>query len=248
MGFVVDVCPHCSLAEAQMMVRGFFTPEREHQTTDHFVGSVMTTCPRCQLPVAWVLDVKGFNPPRKASGLLTSANWHEGRKHFERLFSEALEPKTLGLRIVESWPGPPEPDIPDHVPQSVEKPLRSAERNYPIHGNEEAAGAMYGRALEVAIKDRFPDLNGSLYARIEALAANHTITVDLKDWAHNIRDLRNGALHEVADLERDQLTALRLFTLALMQYLYTMPEHVRIAREETETLASEDASKAPATA
>lgn len=95
---------------------------------------------------------------------------------------------------------------------------------------------MYGRALEVALKDKFPSMTGKLYTRIEKLALEHTITNELKDWAHNIRVLRNDALHEVSELERDQLAALRLFTITLLEYLYTMPEQVRLAREETQTL------------
>jgi hypothetical protein len=54
---------------------------------------------------------------------------------------------TVGWRIDSFWPEAPGPLIPELLPPDVERVYLQAERNFPIAGNEEAAGTMYRKAL-----------------------------------------------------------------------------------------------------
>ena len=72
-------------------------------------------------------------------------------------------------------------------------------------------------------------VKGSLFNRIDKAAANHTITGEMREWAHDIRldanDQRHAeltaALPTTADAER-----VIEFALALAQYLFVLPARV----------------------
>ncbi len=132
-------------------------------------------------------------------------------------------PERYQFRLVDFWPKPPSPNRIDHLPDAVAKAFAAAERNFPIAGMEEAAGGSYGRAIDLAIKLIDPTLKGTLYARIEALAKAHRLTPALATWAHEIRELRNEALHEVESLDREDLAAIRGLTEMVLRYLFDLP-------------------------
>ena len=134
----------------------------------------------------------------------------------------------LGWRIIHIWPEVPKPRVPDHLPDQVAKAYLSAERNFAQAGMEEASAGSYGRALDVGTKLFAPDCaEPTLYKRIEKLAAEHRITSDLAEWAHAIRLIRNGALHDADEVSRDELVAVRGFTETVLTYLFTLPGMLR---------------------
>lgn len=65
-----------------------------------------------------------------------------------------------------------------------------------LHRNFDAAGMMFRKALETALREKFPEQSDNLYAKIEALAKNNELTKDLAAWAHQIRLAGNEAAHE----------------------------------------------------
>lgn len=146
---------------------------------------------------------------------------------------------TIGLEVVELWPKPPQPMVPENIPASIERAMLQAERNFPIEGNEEASATMYRRALELALKDQFPHLRGPLAARIKKLVEDKTLPKIMGDWADEIRDLGNEAVHDATEVERSELTAIRGFADATLKYLYTLPAEVAARRKLSEVEPSE---------
>lgn len=138
---------------------------------------------------------------------------------------------TTGGWVVEQfWPAPPGPDIPDKLPPDVARIYLQAERNFPIKGNEEAAGTMYRKALDVGLKKIAPDATGMLSTRIKKLAADGKLTPDIAAWAGEIRDLGNEAAHEERPPTREELIDLRNICDMVMRYLFTLPALVKDRR------------------
>ncbi|MGJ5075509.1 DUF4145 domain-containing protein [Bradyrhizobium oligotrophicum] len=129
--------------------------------------------------------------------------------------------------VKDFWPPPPGPLIPEHLPPDVERIYLQAERNYSIEGNEEAAGTMYRKALDVGLKKIDPDARGVLAARIKKLAGASKLTPDIAEWADHVRDLGNDAAHEEAPPTRQELEDLRNFTEMVMRYLFSLPALVQ---------------------
>jgi Domain of unknown function (DUF4145) len=90
---------------------------------------------------------------------------------------------------------------------------------------------MYRRSLELALKDKFPALSGTLAKRVKQLVADKTLPIPMGDWADEIRDLGNDAAHEPNQVDRDQLTMIRGFTDATLRYLYTLPAEIEARRK-----------------
>lgn len=134
------------------------------------------------------------------------------------------------FKIVGFWPAAPGPIVPDGLPPAVDRAFLSAEKNFGIEKMEEAAGMMYRRALDVGLKVIAPDVDGSLYQRIEKLVANHTLTKALGEWAHEIRLLGNESAHDEDAPSREDLTALRNFSDLVLRYLFTLPAMLEARR------------------
>ena len=124
------------------------------------------------------------------------------------------------------WPEPPAPHIPAHLPNDVARIYLQAERNFPVEGNEEAAGTMYRKALDTGLRIAAPDMTGPLNKRIDKLVETHLITSSLGEWAHQIRLLGNESAHDIDQPTRDELTALRDFSDLVLRYLFTLPAMV----------------------
>lgn len=84
----------------------------------------------------------------------------------------------------------------------------------------------YRRALELALKEKAPDLSGTFYKRIEAMSADGRLTKDVAEWAHAVRILGNDAAHEDVEPSADDIVDLAAFTRVVLEYLYTMPTKV----------------------
>jgi hypothetical protein len=130
------------------------------------------------------------------------------------------------------WPAVPEPIIPGHLPSDVERAYLQAERNFPIEGNEDAAGTMYRKALDVGLKKIDPTLTGMLGAKLKKLGDAGKLTPDILEWADQIRELGNEAAHDEAQPTREDLATLRAFTEMVMRYLFTLPGMVAERRAD----------------
>ena len=169
-----------------------------------------------QMQFAFCRKNDGASWPQ-SGGCAAHAPWRRSRF---RLDSRAVRPEV------------PKPVIPELLPPDVERIYLQAERNFPVAGNEEAAGTMYGKALDISLKKIDPALTGMLGQKIKKLSAAGKLTADIAIWSENIRDIRNDAAHEEDPVTRDELVALRNFSEMVLRYLFSLPNAVRKRRGE----------------
>jgi hypothetical protein len=142
------------------------------------------------------------------------------------------DPTDHGWGVIEFWPAARQPQVPNLIPPDVARIYLQAERNFPTEGNEEAAGTMYRKALDIALGKIDPELTGMLGKKIKALASKGLLTADIAEWSDNVRDIGNEAAHEEEPITRDQLKDLRNFCEMVLRYLYSLPNAVKKRRGE----------------
>jgi len=200
-------CPHCLVNDVALVASAWTV-----LTGD--IAFAHLTCPRCQFP--------------SAAEIMRVAQTHVA---VANLAGHGGDPTTQGWSVRGFWPEPPSPIIPEYLPPGVQRVLIQAERNFADAGNEDAAGSMYRKALDVGLKQVDPNRAGSLAARIDALAKAGQLTPDVAEWAHRVRMLGNEAVHEEEPPSRADIEDLRGITEMVLRYLFTLPEMVRRRRE-----------------
>jgi len=148
------------------------------------------------------------------------------------LSAQAGDITSFHWEIIDFWPEAPGPLIPELLPPDVERVYLQAERNFPIAGNEEAAGTMYRKALDIGLKKIDPSQSGMLGPRIQKLSDAGKLTADIAVWSKTVKDVGNDAAHEEAPITRDELVGLRSFTEMVLRYLFSLPGAVKKRRGE----------------
>ncbi len=201
-------CPHCLTDDIALRIVAAVP-------VSDWEGTIHLSCPRCRLPSgAYIRD------ERHAVGFHSAIN-NEG------------DVVDLQMEVTNFWPSATGPRVPDSLPPAVERAFLQGERNFASKDNEEAAGTMYRRALDIGLKVVAPAVTGTLYARIDKLVADHTLTPALGEWAHEIRSLGNESAHDEEIPTREELGALRNFTDLVLRYLFTLPAMVLARRAKT---------------
>jgi hypothetical protein len=200
MAIVTHKCPHCLTEHIALNIAA------HHPIEDGWVQAVHLDCPKCRKPSAAIVcsEDQRIQTNHWGAGDIATFNWV----------------------VREFWPVVPGPLIPENLPADVERIYLAAERNYPTEGNEEPAGAMYRKALDVGLKKIDPDNKGVLAARIKKLADDGRLTADIQEWSGHIRVLGNEAAHDEEPPTRDELKDLRSFTEMVMRYLFSLPAMV----------------------
>jgi hypothetical protein len=142
-----------------------------------------------------------------------------------------------GWAIDKFWPEAPKPLIPEYLPFDVAR-IYLQGRNFPILGNEEVAGIMYGKSLDIGLKKIDPSLTGMLGQKIQKLSKEKIqklskegkLTADIAEWSGHVRDIRNDATHEEDPILRDELIDLRNFSEMVLRYLFSLPAAVKKQR------------------
>jgi hypothetical protein len=216
MAIITHKCPHteCLTEHIGLWVVGV-------QLVHQQLAAAYLQCPRCKLPSVALLQNPGYTA--------------------KQLMEKSGDLTDIHCMILAFWPEPPGPQIPDHLPPEVARVYLQAERNFPIAGNEEAAGTMYRKALDIGLKIMTPSVGGTLKSRIAELVKQHILTASLGERADQIRLLGNDAAHDVDEPTRDELDALRNFSDLLLQYLFTLPTMVA-ARRATHSAPGSSAS------
>ena len=204
MAIVTHECPHCRTAHIGLRVAAILA-------FDAHRGAVHFDCPKCNQPSCAIMV---------GNGQVGMGSWG----------SHAGDVAQLNWTVEEFWPKVEGPLIPENLPPDVERVYLQAERNFPVIGNEEAAGTMYRKALDIGLKKIDPTATGMLKAKIKKLAADGKLTADIAEWSDHVRDMGNDAAHEEAPPTREELADLRSFTEMVMRYLFTLPAMV-IARK-----------------
>jgi Domain of unknown function (DUF4145) len=175
-----------------------------HECTAHL------TCPKCELPSCAHLK------PSQPNFIET-----------DQLQGQPGDLTQYRWQVSAFWPVAPGPQIPEHLPPEVERVYLQAERNFPIPGNEEAAGTMYRKALDVGLKIIDPSsATDLLKPRIAKLVQQNRLTPTLGEWAEQIRLLGNEAAQEIDQPTREEVEALRNFSDLVLRYLFTLPAMV----------------------
>ena len=147
------------------------------------------------------------------------------------------DPVDEGYKILRVCPKRPKTDAPDHVPDEIAQDYQEAMDSL-RRQNWTSAGVMFRKVLErstmeIALdKDDFGAM--TLSQRINALADRHEITPAMKDWANLIRLEGNQAAHGDEDFSRKGAEQIQEFSELFLVYTFTMPERVRLAREEAQ--------------
>lgn len=211
MPILTHKCPHCltdHIALEVISVTGIA----------EWRAALYLRCPKCNFPCcAHIFAVHGRNKD--------PLRWNELEK-------QGGDITTYHWVIDELWPEAPGPLVPEYMPPNVSRIYLQAERNFSVTGNEEAAGMMYRKALDIALGQVDPSLTGMLGQKIKKLAANGRLTEDIAEWSDNIRDLGNEAAHEADAPTREELEALRNFSEMVLRYLFSLPGLVKKRKGE----------------
>ncbi len=208
MASFVTTCPHCQTQNIALEVV-LTVSEGSHR------GLVFMLCPHCKDPSSARIDAASNNLP------------------IQQISQQNKSFNSSNYSIIELWPSPKEPSIPSALPENVHRAMKQAESNFAIHGNEEAAGVMYRRALEVGLKAIDPKLDGMLASRIGQLGKLGKLTPALVEWANEIKSLGNESAHDTELTDRKDLMALRGLTDLVLQYLFSIPALVIARKSES---------------
>ena len=128
-------------------------------------------------------------------------------------------------------PSFPDTGAPTYTPENVAQFFRQAMEN--MIRNYDAAGAMFRKTLDTALKTKFPDSMDNLNNRIETAAEKGMLTRDMADWSHRIRRLGNDAAHESEPFSKNDAEDLKQFTILLLYYLFTLPGMLEKAQKRS---------------
>jgi hypothetical protein len=211
MAILTHKCPHCLTEHIALRVISI-----DQIDQGGWYCAIYLRCPKCSHPSCGII----------------SASAHHDVMAPASVMQRPGDVLNTGWAIEHFWPEPLGPIIPELLPPDVERVYLQAERNFPIEGNEEAAGTMYRKALDVALKKIDPSLTGMLGPLIEKLAAAGKLTPDIAEWSKTIKDAGNDAAHEEEPITRDELTHLRSFSEMVLRYLFSLPGAVKKRRGE----------------
>lgn len=202
-------CPHCATDHIGLHIVNW-KKVAEYRYVANFL------CPRCDLPSGAM-----FTPNRSVTPF----------EHLSRN-NDGADVSDYGWEAMGFWPSVSEPEIPENLPPEVTRIYLQAERNFPMEGNEEAAGTMYRKALDIGLKRIDPKLDGTLAARIRKLSAAGKIPTDVAEWSSCVREIGNDAAHEETPVTRKELEDLKNFSDAVLRYLFSLRGMVKKRRGE----------------
>ena len=130
--------------------------------------------------------------------------------------------------FLELAPSPLSFDAPKYTPENAARYYAQALKN--LSGNWDAAGAMFRKTLDTALKHKFSDLSGTLQERIQKAADNHQLTPDMAAWAHHVRLGGNEAVHDDEPFSEDAAVELAAFTKLVLIYLFRLPGMIEKSR------------------
>ena len=99
--------------------------------------------------------------------------------------------------------------------------------------NYDAAGSMFRKAFDTALKSKFPTVKGRLVGSIRKLSDEHKLTPDFANWADRIRLGGNDAAHEEDPFSQEAAKELASFTELVLLYLFTLPGMMPKAQTST---------------
>ena len=194
-------CPYCSAENTTFLFQAEYHAEKEK------VRWMFFKCPRCHSGVVaqGFPDKPGF--PEHVDGDVHS-------------FFES----------VEHFPKRPPIEAPNGLSPDVQRLyLQAAEclRKKSLDG----ASMLIRKTLEIALREKFGDLPGTLSQRIRQLRDKHLLTDELAAWADEIRIDGNEGAHEAAEPELENTRQMKEFLHVFLLYAFTLPAMIEEKKE-----------------
>ncbi len=210
-------CPGSCRAEHQAFsfVHGYDSPHRH--ANGGVIDYIVFRCNRCDDTVTLRVLRAVPNP-----------SWNTSLQYAERFSSN-------GYTVLSTIPAPKNVSLaPEDTPQNVvtcyEQGVRALDR-----GDFDVAGMGLRKSLDIATKHLIREVNPvdlqnvlgkNLHNRIEWLHSQNKLTLDMKEWAHIIRDEGNGAAHDETRYTKEDAEQLQHFAEVLLMYVFTIPAMV----------------------
>ena len=195
-------CPHCGIRGVAFTIAS----EQLVRTDPALLFDTFAICGRCGRGILASFEPIGGESPTR---LLQAGRGHQ-----------------LGSPTIS--PAAPSTGAPDRTPERAADYYRQGMENLP--GNLDAASSMFRSALEAGLREKFPDIEGTLNQRIERAADQGGLTPDLAKWAHQIRLSGNEAVHGGEQFSKEEAERLHAFTELVFLYLFKLPAMLEDAR------------------
>jgi hypothetical protein len=133
---------------------------------------------------------------------------------------------------MEVWPKKQLVLAPAHLPGEITRVFVQAE-GCAKRSDNDAAAVMYRRSIELTLKDKDAAVSGMLGKRIDHFRDSNGINADVAQWAHIVRLIANEAAHDPGEPTAEDVQDLASFTRVFLEYVYTLPERVRLRLEKS---------------
>lgn len=215
-------CPYCKKKNVAFEVNDFSRRERMNSEKDVF--AILGTCNHCgggvvtNVLVSNIRHDLGYAPSQSEDAYHIIETHAQNKYTLEEIFPEQ--------KFV-FYPLPPKPDIPEYLPADLENAFSEAEDLFCLVEENKflkQAGSSYRAVIELALSklDENP-ADKNLNQRINQLADRGKLSPSMKDFAHRIRTLGNGASHALLEFSKQDLDDIRLFTRLFLIYAFTLP-------------------------
>lgn len=215
-----------------------------HQNRLQINGHIIYDCPhcgikKCAFTISNIID--RLQPGNRNKNIILFAICNNCKKPISALAQSHCNADTLAAldgdileksQSIEIFPELHSQSIPESIPDNVKNFYRQAITSLDI-GNYDAAGMMFRKTLEIALKSYKPSLTGNLVSRINELGKNHELTPAMVEWANTIRLEGNKAAHEDFFTE-EEANQMKMFCHFTLIYLFTLPSAIEKSKKHTD--------------
>ena len=205
MAILTTECPHSNCRANPVPLNVI----RCRQSRDLSSVTCFAFCPKCDQPVSLILE-----PGKNATAI---GEWFMTSPATQNI--DLLESSGWIIRSI--YPPKSEREAPEHTPTEIARIFKQAQSAH-RRDELEAAAFLYGKAIEASIKRLGPELKGSLAKRIDELVAKLALPESASKWAHEVRIVRNDAVHEVSEPSNEDVNEIAEFTEAFLMFVFTM--------------------------
>lgn len=220
-------CPYCKKKNVAFEVNDF--SKRERMNSDKDVFAILGTCNNCGGGVVTNILVSNIRGDMGYSPSQSEETYDIVSQHVRHKYS--LEEIFPNQKFV-FYPLPTKPEIPEYLPADLENAFSEAEDLFCLVEENKflkQAGSSYRAVIELALSkldDNPADKN--LNQRINQLADKGKLSPSMKEFAHRIRTLGNGASHALLEFSKQDLDDIRLFTRLFLIYSFTLPAMIPV--------------------
>ncbi|TYO91451.1 uncharacterized protein DUF4145 [Oceanicella actignis] len=202
-------------------------------------GEGVAICGACNSAMIVYFDFSAARKLSHPAGHDPLGRIRDFARNENRLVSLVDVREETGFAMLGVLPNPPLQEVPAHLPPKVERAMVDAERAF-LRRDWNGAAAHYRKAVDRAVSMILRKVGSGdklagkmLGAKLGILEDAGLLPEPMLDWIRIVKDQGNFALHE-DDRDFDsaaEIEPARRFARLLLEYLFTLPEEVRLARE-----------------